>query len=148
MTLINNYICCLCESQSPSEVILTLPETPLANNFSINKQTIETYPLNIVACTECCHVQLREKVDPNIIFKNYLYKSGISKTFVKHFMDYVNTVMHYAILIIYHRKKSLSKKAFQMPVSQYPSLSLFSGQVIYQMKKPTSILITNSHFLL
>ncbi|MDC0458040.1 class I SAM-dependent methyltransferase [Alphaproteobacteria bacterium] len=92
MTLINNYICCLCESQLPSEVILTLPETPLANNFSINKQTVETYPLNIVACTECCHVQLREKVDPNIIFKNYLYKSGISKTFVKHFMDYVNTV--------------------------------------------------------
>jgi SAM-dependent methyltransferase len=51
-------------------------------------ETQETFPLDVFFCNDCGHVQLLDVVDPRILFENYVYVSGTSPVFVKHFEDY------------------------------------------------------------
>jgi len=59
--------------------------TPLANAFLREPGPAETYPLYIVACPSCDHVQLPVVVDPEKLFGDYVYVSGTSPVFVEHF---------------------------------------------------------------
>jgi SAM-dependent methyltransferase len=61
---------------------LNLGDQPLANEFK-NSETEheETYPLAVVRCEECDHLQLDYFIDPDLMFKNYLYVSGTSSTY-------------------------------------------------------------------
>lgn len=82
--------CRLCGSKELSEYI-SFGDTPLANDLveNINERQAE-YPLIVVRCNSClCH-QLRHDIDPDILFKNYLYAT--SKGLEKHFKDYALTV--------------------------------------------------------
>lgn len=87
--------CRLCGSENLSEV-LTLAPTPPANAFVSENQLSEeqaTFPLDVFFCDDCHHVQLLDVVDPAILFENYVYVSGTSPVFVKHFEDYVRFVV-------------------------------------------------------
>ena len=70
--------------------------TPPANAF-VNKEKIleeqEVFPLDIFFCENCYHVQLLDVVDPKILFENYVYVSGTSPIFVKHFENYTNDIL-------------------------------------------------------
>lgn len=63
------------------EPLLDWGKMPLANNYNIK----ETYPLKLNRCVSCCHLQLDECVNPEILFKNYPYHSGTSKTSLDYF---------------------------------------------------------------
>jgi SAM-dependent methyltransferase len=71
---------------------LNLGQQPLANSYLIDSSDYEErYPLAVNVCQECFHVQLTHTVDPEIIYKNYLYVSGTSKTiqdYCSWFADY------------------------------------------------------------
>lgn len=87
--------CRLCGSQSLSEV-LSLAPTPPANAFVSQAQLSETqptFPLDIFFCDDCHHVQLLDVVDPSVLFENYVYVSGTSPVFVKHFEDYAGFIV-------------------------------------------------------
>lgn len=92
MSIIINNKCCLCDETLNEKILLKFPKTPLANNFSLNGQLVELFPLDLTSCPYCTHVQLQKKIDPNIIFKNYLYKSGVSQSFINHFKQYVTKI--------------------------------------------------------
>jgi len=80
-------ICTLCKS-SNLKVVLNFGKTPLANSYP-EKRKVEFFsPLTVVLCKSCGHSQLRELVDPSIMFSNYLYVSGTSNVLRKHFEDY------------------------------------------------------------
>jgi SAM-dependent methyltransferase len=68
---------------------LDLGTQPLANNFRSVLDTAgeDQYPLAINRCGHCNHLQLTHAVDPEIIYKNYLYVSGTSRTYVE-YMDW------------------------------------------------------------
>jgi len=68
--------------------VLSLGNSPLANNLlnSPNKAT-EIYPLEMKYCPECHNCQLSCVVPPEEMFANYLYVSGTSPSFRKHFED-------------------------------------------------------------
>jgi len=71
--------------------LLNLGDQALANSYLDNADDNElTYPLATNRCTECNHVQLTHKVDPNLLFKNYLYVSGTSKTQLEYFDWFAN----------------------------------------------------------
>ena len=53
----------------------------------------ETFPLDLYFCKNCHHVQLLDVVNPDYLFSNYLYVSGTSPAFVKHFENYANFVV-------------------------------------------------------
>lgn len=87
--------CRLCGSTDLVEVLF-FGETPLANAYlssaDLNKTEIFA-PLVVHLCNSCKLVQLRDVVDPKILFSNYLYVSGTSPVFIAHFASYAKTVV-------------------------------------------------------
>jgi SAM-dependent methyltransferase len=68
--------------------VLDLNDQPLANSYKKSKDEPEaSYPLKINRCEHCYHVQLTHVVNPDLIYKNYLYVSGTTKTYVD-YMDW------------------------------------------------------------
>lgn len=69
----------------------SLAPTPPANAF-VPASALATpqarFPLDVFFCEDCAHVQLLDVVDPRILFEHYVYVSGTSPVFVKHFRDY------------------------------------------------------------
>ena len=69
--------------------VLDLNNQPLANSYKIKKEDIqEEYPLAINRCEECYHVQLTHVVNPHLMFDDYLYVSGTSKTMHDHMENF------------------------------------------------------------
>ena len=82
--------CRLCSSEMLRGV-LALEPTPLANEFlKPGDSCEELFPLHLVECLACGHVQLPVVVDPERLFRNYVYVSGTSPAFVEHFRRYAN----------------------------------------------------------
>ena len=82
--------CRLCGSPQ-LETVLQLQATPPANEFVTLARAAEVqpeYPLYLSRCGDCGHVQLPVVVSPDILFSNYVYVSGTSPSFVRHFSDY------------------------------------------------------------
>ena len=74
--------------------VLDLNDQPLANSYKKNKDDKEEYyPLKINRCTFCYHVQLSHAVNPDLIYKNYLYVSGTTKTYVEYMDWYADFVI-------------------------------------------------------
>jgi 2-polyprenyl-3-methyl-5-hydroxy-6-metoxy-1,4-benzoquinol methylase len=74
---------------------LDLGQQPLANNFRKTPDFTEDdqfYPLAINRCMHCNHLQLTHIVDPEIIYKNYLYVSGTSRTYIEYMNWYARFV--------------------------------------------------------
>jgi hypothetical protein len=71
--------CRCCKSENLRK-ILDLKDQPLANTYVSSPTKIKTYPLELMLCEDCFHLQLSVVVNPDLLFKNYLYVSGTSKT--------------------------------------------------------------------
>ncbi len=88
----NCYIC----SNDDLTKFLDLGNHPPPLNF-ISKDNLitkqETFPLQVYFCNNCSLVQLGDAVDPNVMFKSYLYTSGISTAFRDHLSDFVKTLV-------------------------------------------------------
>lgn len=54
---------------------------PLANNLKNNaKEEDKKFPILVNECKSCLHKQLSIAVNPNLLFKDYLYQTGTSKS--------------------------------------------------------------------
>ncbi len=88
---------CIACGSSDLVPVLDLNSQPLANSYKNNKNDPEAeYPLAINRCKHCYHVQLTHQVNPELMFKDYAYVSGTSKTMLEFFdwlVDY--TVKQY-----------------------------------------------------
>jgi len=88
-----NNNCLACDSDN-IHVALDLGHQPLANSYKDSTDAPEdSYPLAVNLCHECFHLQLSHTVDPELIYKNYLYVSGTSKTlgdYSRWFANFVN----------------------------------------------------------
>ena len=77
---------CLCCGSERLKLVLDLNEQPLANSFKKTAEEAEPYfPLRLNICEDCTHLQLSHAVNPDLLFKNYLYVSGTSKTLKEYF---------------------------------------------------------------
>lgn len=88
--------CRLCGGKKLA-LVLSLEPTPPANAFvaaNILDRPQERFPLDVFFCEACAHVQLLDVVDPRLLFENYVYVSGTSPVFVKHFEDYAGAVVN------------------------------------------------------
>jgi SAM-dependent methyltransferase len=80
---INECIACGSTDLVP---VLDLGIQPLANSYKKNADDLEQYfPLAINRCKHCFHVQLTHRVNPDLMFKDYLYVSGTTKTQLDYF---------------------------------------------------------------
>lgn len=86
--------CRLCGSRDLLRV-MSLGATPLANAFVPSSQRgkpQDRFPLDVWLCLACAHVQLLDVVNPEVLFRNYVYVSGTSPVFVEHFRRYAESV--------------------------------------------------------
>lgn len=84
-------LCCL----GQNKLLLNLGYQPLANHFHEKFEKCEVYPLKLMYCENCFHAQLSHSVDPEILFKNYKYVSGTSKTGLDFFEDNAKMIDEY-----------------------------------------------------
>lgn len=71
--------------------VLGLTPTPPANAFVAEVALAgaqQTFPLDLFLCEDCAHLQLRDVIDPELLFRNYVYVSATSPSFVEHFKAY------------------------------------------------------------
>ena len=86
---------CLACGSTHLHKFLDLGNQPLANSYVQQPQAETTYPLELQYCEHCTHVQLTVSVDPDELFKDYLYVSGTSSTGKQHFRDFVSITESY-----------------------------------------------------
>jgi len=88
---------CLCCGSERLKLVLDLKEQPLANSFKKTSEETEPYfPLRLNICEDCTHLQLSHAVNPDLLFKNYLYVSGTSQTLRDYFDWFAKETLTYA----------------------------------------------------
>ena len=88
---------CLCCGSERLKLVLDLNEQPLANSFKKTAEESEPkFPLCLNICEECTHLQLSHAVNPDLLFKNYLYVSGTSQTLRDYFDWFAKETLTYA----------------------------------------------------
>jgi len=68
---------------------LDLGAQPLANSYHDGSTALDNYPLGVSLCGDCFHTQLTVAVNPDLMFRNYLYVSGTTTTLSRYFEDFV-----------------------------------------------------------
>lgn len=90
----NKNSTCFCCGRDDLVVYFDIGETPLANSYPTEKTVMQTFPLRVAVCKNCYHSQLCESVNPDLLYRHYLYVSGTSETlknYFKWFVDFVDT---------------------------------------------------------
>src|SRR5438309_9844557 len=78
-------ISCRCCGSQAFHTVLNLGRQPLANSYTREPESLPVYPLELLVCRACFHNQLSVVVDPDLMFRDYLYVSGTSRTLRAHF---------------------------------------------------------------
>ena len=87
---------CLCCGSERLKLVLDLNEQPLANSYKKTAEETEPYfPLCLNICEDCTHLQLSHAVNPDLLFKNYLYVSGTSQTLRDYFDWFAKRTLEY-----------------------------------------------------
>lgn len=87
--------CRLCNSKN-LELVMPLKAIPSADDFVSIHSGIEPqkcYPLDLYLCQDCGLVHLRDVVNPELIYRNYLYETTTSLGLVEHFQKYAQDVL-------------------------------------------------------
>lgn len=87
--------CRLCENKNVT-LVLPIQATPIADGFITKDQLNETqalFPLDLYQCQSCGHVQNIDIVNPNLLFRDYLFNTSNSSGLVEHFRKYANDIV-------------------------------------------------------
>ncbi len=83
--------------QTPLQhVFIDLGLSPLANGYLTADELSSSqtyYPLQVFICSKCLLVQLPDTVSPEILFKEYLYFSSYSDTWLTHARNYAQDMI-------------------------------------------------------
>ncbi|WP_016751894.1 class I SAM-dependent methyltransferase [Leptospira kirschneri] len=83
--------CRLCKSSHLIKV-LGLTPTGLCDAYVKEKRQQQTYPLDLFQCVDCKFVQIECVVDPEIIYRDYIYVTTSSSGLSSHFESYADEV--------------------------------------------------------
>ncbi len=87
--------CRACEGQRLLQ-FLSLGPQPLANSFLRSPDEFAgepRYPLDVYFCADCSLVQILDVIDPEVLFRHYLYVTGTSETIAAHNREYARAVV-------------------------------------------------------
>lgn len=91
---IENAECLVCLN-TDVRVLLDLGKQPLANSYHTNSETLQCYPLKLNICPSCFHLQQSHTVNPDLMFKHYLYVSGTTNTLHEYFKEFAEKTKSY-----------------------------------------------------
>lgn len=85
--------CRICHKEA-LEQVLDYGRVALADGFLVDPDAHEeTYPLSLVICSACGHLQIDEIVSPELLFRNYVYLTGVSETVLRHARELYDAVV-------------------------------------------------------
>jgi len=85
--------CRICYNDSINEVLKLEPQyvaTTFVTNNENNPMAKIKIPLTLILCKKCGLVQLKETVRPDLLYKNYFYRTAINDTMKRDLQDVVN----------------------------------------------------------
>jgi len=88
-------VCRVCGKKDWLEV-LSLGSMPLANNYlepSASYDDEPRFPLEVIVCQSCWLVTLRHVVNPDVLYRHYVYISSDSKMIVRHMHQLVSLIV-------------------------------------------------------
>ncbi len=77
--------------------IVDLGKISLVGNFIRTLKKQKKYKISINYCSECKHVQIAEILNPNLLFKKYLWETGVSISNIKLIKDLLKKIKKYGI---------------------------------------------------
>lgn len=81
---------------SDLQKVISLGSTPPANAF-LKKEDLDkpeaSFPLELYFCIDCAFCQLVDVVDPDVLYRNYVYVSSTSPSFIAHFQNLAKSVI-------------------------------------------------------
>ena len=82
----NKKSCRLCENKKLSK-IFSFSKIPISEKYQTKKKNFCNIkvPLSIYFCKNCKNVQIKEVINPQLLWKKYTYFSGQTKAIVEHF---------------------------------------------------------------
>lgn len=85
---------CLCCGSDTLRPYFNLGQQPPCNELlnSTEFKQAHVFPLEIQICQRCWHSQLKYAVNPEILFADYPYRTGVSETLRKHYYDLSQSV--------------------------------------------------------
>ena len=113
---------CLACGSKKLKLALDLGRQALANNFQVDRVNIQEYPLATNYCEECSHLQLTHSVNPKILFSNYLYVSGTTKTLKEYFRKFAEKIDE---RFVQDQKKSSKKRIIDVACNDGTQLNYF-----------------------
>jgi hypothetical protein len=93
--IVHRTTCRVCDA-TDLEPVLSLGPTPLANAFLRAPDAFaaeRSYPLDLYFCRRCSLLQLLDVVNPEVLFRHYLYVTGTSATMAAHNRAYAQTLV-------------------------------------------------------
>ena len=83
--------CRLCKSKI--SLISALASTPIGDAYLPAKKDLAHYPLDLYLCEACGLLQIVDLIDPEEIYRDYIYHTADSLGLVEHFRKYVESVL-------------------------------------------------------
>jgi hypothetical protein len=87
--------CRLCKSKD-LKIVLPLMDSPLCDAYLREKRTQNFYPLVLELCVRCGFVQINCVVEPETIYRDYIYMTTSSSGLKLHFQSYASEVFKLA----------------------------------------------------
>lgn len=86
-------VCAFCGEKT--KLVHDFGKVALAGGFLKPEQFKDEkkYPLRLCYCESCHAVQLADKVDPDVMFRDYFYFSSANETIKRHFREYAKEVV-------------------------------------------------------
>jgi len=95
--IVRRDTCRLCGGHN-LELVMHLTPTPIGDAYVSQKdldKVQKIYPVDLFLCHSCGHSQLLDVIDPDILYRDYIYLTSDSLGLVEHFQKYANDVLHY-----------------------------------------------------
>ena len=70
--------CRICKSKLVK--IIDLGKIALVGNFLKKIKNLKKFKISLNYCKNCKHIQISEILKPDLLFKNYLWETGVSKS--------------------------------------------------------------------
>ena len=90
-----SYACRICHSPDYN-LVLDYGPVVLADAFLQSTAAIaeeQRYPLTLVHCQKCLHLQIREVLDPTLLFSEYVWETGIPASIRRYCHEFADAVL-------------------------------------------------------
>ncbi len=77
--------------------IVDLGKISLVGNFSKKLKKQKKFKISLNFCIECKHVQIAEILNPNLLFKKYLWETGVSASNISIIEDIIKKLRKFGI---------------------------------------------------